>query len=641
MKKRKNSSLYKKLLCIQGLESKQLGRWLTQRKFHALRQNRDIVALVERVFKNCVILLFLIKAQKMSNSQLMLDKIISILECQVENKWTTFLDKLSTSRDQNMLTILLFKTLVQELTSKEKDYRPFWSPVYEELSEKLWLPTRTGLVDLGSTSSKALSTKQVEKLPCLTFQRTSLPNKNSQTTSYPLSISSVADKWGNDRIKEIKKCQYKTLPVPLKLSKYQKQRYLEEYHCFKYVHNKALERVKYGGEEPNFMELRNLVVTGTTKMGSEAYKAYDSEISRLKSLLGTLKDKVQAEKLQNNIKYEEQLMRDAMKEVSPKRNGLVSDFELTFSKETRSNAVNKVCESYKTARANFKAGNIKSYDISFMKKNAVRKCVEFSSTQIHFRNNGVTIPCFKGESHFKVSPKMLKKIRKLGVEPTTNCDLICHKGVYVLMVPVKIQPEEFSLESSRYCAVDPGLVKFATTFGNTGTYEYKHNRELLKRLNDKIKAMKNIRRRRGTEKKRKFARKRHLNKIEKQKINYTDQLHWTFINDILSNHDIVFFGDIKSHNIVKKGDNRNLNQEFNDIKFYRLKQRLQYKAVFLGKKVILTNEYLTTKTCSECGTLNTPDDRIYCCKSCGIVSDRDIQSAKNILMKGIVLNDFV
>lgn len=429
--------------------------------------------------------------------------------------------------------------------------------------------------------------------------------------------------------------------MPLKLSNYQKRTYNEGYSCFKCVHNKGLERVKYGGEDPNFQNLRNILVTGDTKMGSEAYKAYQSEINRLHDVLSTSVDKKEIEKLQEIIKYEEQQKRDAMKEVTPQRNWLVPDWELAFSKEIRSNAINKVCESYKTATANLKAGNIKSFSISFMKKNAKRKCVEFSSSQIHFRNNGINIPCFKEEPNFKVSKKMLKKLHKFGIEPNTNCDLICSKGVYVLMVPVKVKPSKLDLEKPRFCSVDPGLVKFATTYGNTGVFEYKHNRELLKRLNDKINVMKNSRRKKGVGKKRKFARKRHLNKVEKRKSDYTDQLHWSFVNDILSNHDIVFFGDIKSHSIVKKGSNRSLNQEFNDIKFYRLKQRLQYKAVLLGKKVVLVNEYLTTKTCSECGRQNTPDDRVYSCTGCGVVSDRDIQSAKNILMKGIVVNKLV
>jgi IS605 OrfB family transposase len=395
-----------------------------------------------------------------------------------------------------------------------------------------------------------------------------------------------------------------------------------------------LERVKYYGEDPNFQNLRDTVVTGDTKKQTEAYKAYNTELQRLKYKLQNVSGKAK-EDLEIIIKSEEQEMRDAMKEINYRKNMLVTDWELSFSKEVRSNAVNKVCESYKTATANLKAGNIKSFDISFMKKNSRRKCVEFSSSQINFRNNRIVITCFKEHSEFKISTKMIKKLKKHDIVPETNCDLVYVKGSYFLMVPVKIEPEEFNNETERYCSVDPGLVKFATTFGNTGVYEYKHNRELLKRLNAKIKSLKDARTRKFDYKKR--TRKRHLKKID-----YTDQLHWRFINNILSNHDVVFFGDIKSHDIVNKGSNKTLNQEFNDIKFYRLKQRMKYKATLLGKKVIYINEFLTTKTCSCCGKINEPENsRVYDCKYCGEISDRDINSAKNILLKGMIQNQIV
>jgi putative transposase len=101
--------------------------------------------------------------------------------------------------------------------------------------------------------------------------------------------------------------------------------------------------------------------------------------------------------------------------------------------------------------------------------------------------------------------------------------------------------------------------------------------------------------------KRKRRRKKHFNKIEKRKEDLVNNLHWDFINHLLKNNDVVYYGDIKSHDIVKNGKNKVLNQAFNDLKFYQLKQRLLYKAYIYGKKVIVVPEQYTTKTCSCCG----------------------------------------
>jgi len=53
-----------------------------------------------------------------------------------------------------------------------------------------------------------------------------------------------------------------------------------------------------------------------------------------------------------------------------------------------------------------------------------------------------------------------------------------------------------------------------------------------------------------------------------------------------------------------------------------------------GSKVIEVNEYLTTKTCSNCGKLNNlGSSKIHICK-CGMEADRDENAAKNILKIG-------
>ena len=73
------------------------------------------------------------------------------------------------------------------------------------------------------------------------------------------------------------------------------------------------------------------------------------------------------------------------------------------------------------------------------------------------------------------------------------------------------------------------------------------------------------------------------------------------------------------------------------MKFYLFKQRLLSKAEEKRKKVILVNESYTSKTCSNCGTISNPGkSKIYECKKCKKKVGRDINAAKNILIKGIV-----
>ncbi len=127
-------------------------------------------------------------------------------------------------------------------------------------------------------------------------------------------------------------------------------------------------------------------------------------------------------------------------------------------------------------------------------------------------------------------------------------------------------------------------------------------------------------------------KKKQLSKIDIKKRNLVDSLHWDTINDILKCNDVILMGDIKSHDIVKGGWNKKNNRSFNDLKFYTFKQRLLYKTNTTNRKTRLVNEAYTSQGCSSCGRLyKIKDSKIYNCKFCGFVSDRDTNSAKNIV----------
>lgn len=60
---------------------------------------------------------------------------------------------------------------------------------------------------------------------------------------------------------------------------------------------------------------------------------------------------------------------------------------------------------------------------------------------------------------------------------------------------------------------------------------------------------------------------------------------------------------------------------------------LAYKCVLYGKTFVMLDERNTSKQCSACGKLQPMPlwKRTYCCTDCGLVLDRDENSAQNIL----------
>ena len=61
------------------------------------------------------------------------------------------------------------------------------------------------------------------------------------------------------------------------------------------------------------------------------------------------------------------------------------------------------------------------------------------------------------------------------------------------------------------------------------------------------------------------------------------------------------------------------------------------KAAEAGRTVILVDPRNTSKMCSGCGELayKTLSDRTHTCPHCGLVMDRDLNAALNILQRGL------
>ena len=534
--------------------------------------------------------------------------------------------------------------LLLELISKEKDYKPFWTPVYKELSEKLLLPIEIVSADSVSNSLKS-SLKKVEgKLPFLTTTEIKVQNKNSLKTYYQLSTSTVANKWE----KEVTKPNLlKSLKIKLKTNRNQKNIFDEWLHTSNFVYNKTVKCIQ-DGDQINFMSLRDKLVTANTKKNNTEYKTSDDNMNNIriqkKNLVKLLTNKKitikeqqtvrdQVEILEKNLQEEKDNLKEIKKVLKSSKNEGIQEWELNTPKEIRAGSVNDVCKAYKTGFTNLRLGNIKHFRLGFRKKRENNKCLVLPSNFIKNREGKLSIaPTFlKENTCISMGKKTIKKHKDLVIEH--DCRLVKQNNEYWVIVPIPFAIQE-KTKPVNYCGIDPGVKIFMTVFGNQGCMEYKHNEEILKKLDNKIKSMKD---KRIINKKRVLKRK--IRKTEKRKENLINELHWKTISNLLKTNDFIFYGDIKSHDIVRKGKNRTLNTSMNNLKFYKFKERLLFKSIERGKRVFETKEQYTTQTCSFCGNVYKPGlSRVYHCSKCRKIIGRDVNAAKNILMKGIVKN---
>ncbi|MBE0674836.1 MAG: IS200/IS605 family element transposase accessory protein TnpB [Bacteroidales bacterium] len=85
--------------------------------------------------------------------------------------------------------------------------------------------------------------------------------------------------------------------------------------------------------------------------------------------------------------------------------------------------------------------------------------------------------------------------------------------------------------------------------------------------------------------------------------------------------------------------NRNLALSAHDAALGMFRQMLEYKVEKTGARFVAVNPHNTTQMCSGCGEIVRKElkNRTHECTECGLVLDRDVNAARNILRLGLSL----
>lgn len=93
--------------------------------------------------------------------------------------------------------------------------------------------------------------------------------------------------------------------------------------------------------------------------------------------------------------------------------------------------------------------------------------------------------------------------------------------------------------------------------------------------------------------------------------------------------DLHVAGMVKNHRLAKA---------VSDAAFAEFRRQLEYKTARTGARLhIVDRWYPSSKTCSKCGRVKAKlplSERVYRCDGCGLVMDRDLNAAVNILVAG-------
>ncbi len=103
---------------------------------------------------------------------------------------------------------------------------------------------------------------------------------------------------------------------------------------------------------------------------------------------------------------------------------------------------------------------------------------------------------------------------------------------------------------------------------------------------------------------------------------------------ILNNFDLIAVEDLSVKHLVQNGS---LAKSIHDAAWSQFAALIAWKAACAARRFIAVNPAYTSQECSGCGQRKTDltlADRMYHCRSCGLVMDRDLNAAVNILAVG-------
>jgi putative transposase len=575
---------------------------------------------VFQVEKECTVLTV---SSVSSGSNQLGDDRTSMQELAAQNNTEISIVKSKISRKRT-LTTLSSKTSPQVSTSKEKGYKPFWNTSSMDWSTRLWSCIETGLQELEQTSW-SLSSQRLARNSWFTVQmRTPRTTMISQMTSSQLQPSSslpitdvVLQKIARDEEKKaVTAMKAKERREEIKRQKIQEPKKASRPTKKTYTNPVRARKIRIYPDKEQEQGIRkwlgavrfcyNLLVASQKNVGQGGVN--------LASLRKIVKEAHESHVWLNDIPGE---IKDvAVRDMDKARKAHFA--KLKKRKETNPDASHKASFKFRSKKDPQESFEVRGRDM-------IRDAGMFAFLNLAKLKSSETLPV-------KVDCAV-RFIRD-------------RLGRYFLIVPhevAKKSENQAPQQPESIVSLDPGVRTFQTTYDASGlsTEWGKDDMKtifILCRKADKIQGAWQAKK--GT--KRRATKRVWLRLLDKIK-NKVKEVHRKMAVWLCENYKVILIPTFETSQMVRRGKRKiNTMTARNMLTWshYGFRQLLKTKAeLYPWVNVVECEEPYTSKTCGSCGEINSKlgGAKTFRCKSCGYIADRDINGARNILLRYLSL----
>ncbi len=562
-----------------------------------------------------------------------------MLESLLPNKNTISSDKKNFSKI-NIPIMNSSATSVVVSTPKEKVFSPFYNNYSKEMFQKLWLPPLTDSPDLITISLNGFSKSSEEKSFLSINQNFNPLPKNFQKTLCQSLQHLQPDITEAENIQVARKIRIYPSADQTKL-------FSKCFGATRYFYNKTVQAIKSAYETRKKKLRLEAKKTGCLCMIRSKNKTSGSKNCKSKT-----PNKKCGEKLFNKFFCEKHKKSKLKYGISLGffhwRNKIITSnadlnkkdkWQEEIPYDTRQLIVKTVVGSFKSAITNLKNGNIKSFDIGFKSKKDRKQFFHMDHRSIKTdltiwpQKLGTKIKMNKGEERWLKTHMKKNTLQDMQIVRQWP-------SKYYLIVPY-VKEKSKEKPSENIVSIDPGVRTFGSFYdpdgvcGKVGDGLSKTILSICKKI-DKLTSIMTKQKR----KKKKNLKKR-IAKLRRKIKNKVRDLHWKMANFYCKNYKTIVIPKLDIDSLIKANKKRKCSESvirmLLGLSHGKFMEIIKSKSREYENQVLVVTEEYTSKTCGKCGILheNLGRAKVYKCGKCKAIIDRDINGARNILIKAM------